>query len=286
MATRIRNGRVQVDGTNVSFVESRYTSANFVRPPKILVMHFTYGGTAASSAAWFNSPDNPGSSAQVVIERDGSIIQCVSFDRPAWHAGTSEWRDRHGNHIVGLNRSSFGIELANWGFLKRAGSGWQSYTGRPIADPFMGVHRNGNPDGSTQPIGWEDYPEAQIRSAVALARAAVDAYGIDEIVGHDDIAPTRKWDPGPAFDMARFRELVFGDAGNADDSTATGELTVNVAEGLNLRAGPGTQFAVMVLLANGTRLRPLERQGRWISVSVLQNGQPVNTGWVHEAYVA
>lgn len=213
----IAGGRLLADGRAVEMIPSPYVSGRFAAAPTILVMHFTYGASASSSAEWFRSSENKGSSAHVVIERDGATLQCVPFDVVAWHAGTSSWKGK-----TALNRSAVGIEMANWGYLERKGAGWASYTGVPIADPVIAVHRNGNPDGSRSPIGWEPYPEAQFAAAVAIARALVAAYGITEIVGHDDIAPDRKWDPGPAFDMERFRREVFGAAPVAAPAEPTG----------------------------------------------------------------
>ncbi len=121
-------------------------------------MHYTSGGTALSSANWFRSPANPGSSAHLVIDRDGSVIQCVDLTRIAWHAGASAWKKRSN-----LNRFAIGIELANWGALQRKGQGWASYTGVRIADPVLARHRNGNPDGSSGLIGWEGFPPRRSR---------------------------------------------------------------------------------------------------------------------------
>jgi N-acetylmuramoyl-L-alanine amidase len=129
----------------------------------------------------------------------------------------------------------------------------------------------------------EQYPEVQLETAVAIARAFVGEYGVDEIVGHDDIAPDRKWDPGPAFDMMRFRALVFG--GRADDGDI--RMKVIAPDGLNLRTGPGTQFATTQLLPLGTVVEPIQRDGVWLSVSVIgPSGQPTATGWVHGKYLA
>lgn len=203
----VAGGRLLADGRAVEMIPSRFTSGNFHSTPRVLVMHFTSGASARSSAEWFRSPDNKGSSAHLVIDRDGSTLQCVSFAEIAWHAGRSTWRGRSD-----LNRSSFGLELANWGDLERRGAEWVAGNGKPIANPVLAAHKNGNPDGSRHPIGWEPYPTAQFAAAAAIARALVAAYGITEIVGHDDIAPDRKKDPGPAFDMERFRREVFGAA--------------------------------------------------------------------------
>lgn len=203
----VSGGRLLADGSRVESIPSPNVGGRFGASPRILVMHFTSGASARSSAEWFRSSENRNSSAHLVIDRDGSVIQCVPFDTVAWHAGRSQWKD-----IVGLNGHSLGIEMANWGDLERHGSDWVAGNGKPIANPLLAAHKNGNPDGSHYPIGWEPYPTAQFAAAVAIARALVAAYGITEIVGHDDIAPARKKDPGPAWDMDRFRREVFGAA--------------------------------------------------------------------------
>jgi N-acetylmuramoyl-L-alanine amidase len=278
MAFTINANQLRQDGKPVLSLPSPYIGGALPSPTRCLVMHFTYGASALSSAKWFQSQDNPGSSAHLVIDRDGSVIQCVRFDKVAWHAGKSTWRG-----ISGLNQHAIGIELANWGPLHQAGSEWKSHTGVTVAHPHMARHKNGNPHGEKGPIGWEPYPPVQFETAVEVARLLVKSHGVEEIVGHDDISPDRKCDPGPAFDMARFRSLVFG--GRADDGGTS--LRVDVAEGLNLRTGPGTTFPVARLLPAGTLVEPIERDGRWLGVSVLNaQGQPSQTGWVHEHYLS
>lgn len=278
MAVTIRNHRLIRDGRAVDLLLSPNTGGAFAETPRILVVHFTSGGSGRSSAEWFRAPENRSSSAHAVIDRDGSLVQCVPFDTVAWHAGRSQWKG-----IVGLNGHAIGIELANWGDLTRRGSAWVAGNGTPIADPVLAVHKNGNPDGSRGPIGWEPFPEAQMWALVEVARALVATYGIAEIVGHDDIAPTRKSDPGPAFAMERFRAAVLG---GGRDENGDPALRVTAADGLNLRSGPGTGFTALELLAAGTAVRPMERDGRWLSVTVLDGeGRERRTGWVHSAFV-
>ena len=60
-----------------------------------------------------------------------------------------------------------------------------------------------------RPTGWHAFTEAQL-SAAAAARVLHDRYGFIDILGHDDIAPGRKVDPGPAFPMASFTTQVMG----------------------------------------------------------------------------
>ena len=152
----------------------------------------------------------------------------------------------------------------------------------PLSPACALPHRNGNPDGSTRPIGWEPYSSEQFDSATGVVRALVESLGINEIVGHDDIAPTRKWDPGPAFDMQRFRTACLGGREDNGDNV----VAVRAKGGLNLRSGPGIEFPSLEVLKDGTALRPSGADGRWIEVSVLgANGTPRATGWVHSAYV-
>jgi len=273
----ISNGALSRDQSAVEQITSPYVGGKFAKTPKIIVMHFTAGGSARSSAEWFRSKENVGSSAHVVIDRDGSVIQCVPFTKVGWHAGKSRW-----GNLIGLNQHSIGIELANCGNLKSAGDGWSTSTGRRIDQPFIGNHRNGNPQGQRGPIGWEPYSKEQIDTAAAISRALIGAYGINEIVGHDDIARNRKWDPGPAFDMAKFRTACFGGRGDDGDNL----LRVAPADGLNLRSGPGVHFPSLQLLPAGARLEPIAAEGRWIEVNVRGAGRAASaTGWVHSAFV-
>jgi AmpD protein len=107
-------------------------------------------------------------SAHAFIRRDGEIVQYVPFGERAWHAGRSEYRGR-----TACNDFSIGIELE----------------------------------------GTDDLPyeAAQYESLVALIRALLATYPTlsrEHIVGHSDVAPGRKTDPGAAFDWERLRAAI------------------------------------------------------------------------------
>ena len=107
-------------------------------------------------------------SAHAVIRRDGSVTQYVPFGMRAWHAGQSQYHGR-----AACNDFSVGIEL----------------------------------EGTDE----VPYTDAQYASLAALVRALLATYptlAAERIAGHSDIAPGRKTDPGPAFDWARFRQLL------------------------------------------------------------------------------
>lgn len=106
-------------------------------------------------------------SAHAVIRRDGAITQYVAFGMRAWHAGQSQYQGRSG-----CNDFSIGIEL----------------------------------EGTDQ----TPYMDAQYESLAVLVRALLAAYptlAAERIVGHSDVAPGRKTDPGPAFDWQRWRKI-------------------------------------------------------------------------------
>lgn len=157
---------------------------------RCLVIHFTAGATAKSS---IESMRNNGLSCHLVIDRDGTIYQCRPFNRQCAHAGKSRWVDpKTGKKYTNANGFSIGIELANAGndsgALKwaRKQTGFSSKKAR---------HRNGGPL-----VEWENFPQAQATACLEAAEAIVKRYNLDDVTGHDCIAPERKDDPGPAFD--------------------------------------------------------------------------------------
>jgi N-acetylmuramoyl-L-alanine amidase len=242
--------------------------------PEYLVYHFTGGETAASSIAWLRNPTAQ-ASAHLVIARDGAITQLVPFDRVAWHAGKSSWRDR-----TGLNAWSLGIELDNAGALTRRGNQWVAWFGTviPTTQVLEAVHRN-----ETALRGWHRYTTAQLELSVEVGAVLMRTYGLKEAVGHDDIAPGRKIDPGPAFPMVSVQARLMG---RAD----TGTDTVTTTATVNLRVGPGTAnpTAAGSPLPKGTAVQVLQSDGLWRFVDVLQevNGVSDAQGWVHGKFLA
>lgn len=269
---KIKKHRLQQDdGTPITFIRSPNQGGPIT--PEYLVIHFTKGADAASSISWLTNPD-ANASAHLVIGRDGSVTQLVAFNHKAWHAGTSYLAGRSG-----LNRYSIGIELDNHGDLIGSAANWQTAWGKMVADndvvelPHVFDNRM---------RGWHTYPEIQLLAATKIAGLLVEEYELKDIVGHDDIAPGRKFDPGPAFPMQSFRSAVFGRAGDQQDIFET-------ITNLNIRIGPGTQYDKLPVspLPKGTQLEILSNQGLWREVDVLDtiNGEMDIVGWVHSRYI-
>lgn len=165
---------------------------------RCLVIHFTSGATAKSSIEFWKSPEARGASAHIVIDRDGKIFQCRPFNRTCGHAGKSRWVDPNtGKLYSGLNSCSIGIELANAG----SSDGALSWVKRNGLATKKSAHRNGGPS-----VEWEEFPQPLLDSCLSLALALVHRYKLDDITGHDCIAPERKDDPGPLFPMQWLRE--------------------------------------------------------------------------------
>lgn len=241
--------------------------------PEYLVIHYTAGRNLEESVDWLGRKVSK-ASAHVVIGRDGTIVQQVSFDRVAWHAGASAWEGR-----VGLNRWSIGIELDNAGRLTRHGSRWRAWFGGTY-DPdsvLEATHKH-----ESEPAGWHVYTPEQLDAALKLATTLVEKYGLRDIIGHDDISPGRKSDPGPAFPMSSFRARIFGR--REEESLIHRSMAV-----LNIRTGPGTQHTRLEdgPLPVGTRVEVIGQQGSWRLVDVLDtvNGVSDVQGWVHHRFL-
>lgn len=267
------------DGSAVAYAWTKNKSGKLENDvPRFVVIHFTVSGTARGTVSWLKNPDAK-ASAHVVVGHDGALTQMVRFNERAWHAGHSSWKG-----LTGLNKYAIGIEIVNWGPLLGDWGRWRSSIGNhTVQDDRVMIAAHRNSQGN--PRGWEIFDEAQIDAAAGVVRALVDAYGIErvDVIGHDDIAPDRKEDPGPAWDMQRFRGRVFG---RQEDSPAIARFEVTAQSGLNMRAGPGIDHGVIKLLERGVNVSVVEKNALWWMVAELSGDQEGDTGWVHSRWLA
>lgn len=138
-------------------------------PINMLVMHYTGMESGQAAIDWLANPES-GVSAHYVAEEDGNIIQMVREENRAHHAGLSHWRG-----ITDVNSASIGIEIIN------PGHEW----------------------------GYRPFPAPQMDAVCRLAAEIVQTFSIKprNVVGHSDIAPARKEDPGELFDWERLAKL-------------------------------------------------------------------------------
>lgn len=154
----------------------------------LIVIHYTAGGSVESAVSTFTDPAKQ-VSAHFIIGRNGAVTQLVPLDTVAWHAGASSWRGS-----TNVNNRSIGIELVNWGLLTHENGIWCSWSKTKV------------PDSQVKVVGgyhWQTYTESQIKACIDVVRYIQKVYPNCEIVGHSQISPGRKQDPGPAFPMER-----------------------------------------------------------------------------------
>jgi N-acetylmuramoyl-L-alanine amidase len=185
------------DGTPFTLVPSPNRRGAIVAYD-LLVIHCTEGQSVKAAVATLTKPK--GASAHLVIGRDGEIVQLVPFDTAAKHTGQSSWKE-----LTGLDYHSIGFELDNPGKLKPALGKWLAWFRKPYPPDSMikAIHKF-----DTKRYGWHKYTQIQLQTTAEAAAALVAHYSIKEIVGHEDISPRLKWDPGPAFPMESFRANV------------------------------------------------------------------------------
>ena len=138
-------------------------------PVSIIVLHYTGMKDGPAAIARLRDPEAK-VSAHYVVAEDGTIIRMVAEDKRAWHAGRSHWRT-----IEDVNSASIGIEIVNPG----------------------------------HEFGYRPFPEEQIDALVPLVADIKARYGIGrgDVVGHSDIAPARKRDPGELFPWHRLARV-------------------------------------------------------------------------------
>jgi N-acetylmuramoyl-L-alanine amidase len=141
-------------------------------PPDMIVLHYTGMRTGAEALERLRDPEAK-VSAHYLVEEDGRIFTLVAEERRAWHAGVSFWKGERD-----INGCSIGIEIVNPG----------------------------------HEFGYRAFPDAQIEAVIALVGDIRTRWTIDDarIVGHADVAPGRKEDPGELFPWKRLAQAGHG----------------------------------------------------------------------------
>lgn len=198
--------RLHLNGKAVRYEPPRIPVGAPMTVRRLLIMHFTAGWGLESTIYWWRQSAAKGTNAHIIIDRDGTVAQCRPFNQTAGHAGASSWRDRNtGITHRNLNSCSLGIELCNAGAITQSNYPLvmeKEFAGKPI--PFMeSAHKNGG-----KVMKWEIFPQKQLDVALEVAATLVKRYNLDDVLGHDDVAPNRKTDPGPAFPLTTFRSQL------------------------------------------------------------------------------
>src|SRR3546814_5130719 len=135
----------------------------------MLVLHYTGMVDAASAIERLRDPE-AGVSSHYLVAEDGQVLRLVDEDKRAWHAGRSHW-----GGVTDVNSASIGIEIVNPG----------------------------------HEFGYQPVPEEQMDALVPLVADIVRRHAIPRanVVGHSDIAPDRKQEPGELFEWYRLAKV-------------------------------------------------------------------------------
>lgn len=183
--------------TNFSERKDRKTKA--IANPQFIILHYTAGCSTKSAWKRFLEYLNP-VSAHYIIAPDGTITQTVEDNMQAWHAGKSQWGKQWQ-----INAYSIGIEIVNPGYTEEKIDPCQNQD-NAAWDAQTSIRVNGSP------FSWYPFTTKQISSAIELCKLLIEKYNIParHILGHSDIAPGRKLDPGPLFPWKALAEHGIG----------------------------------------------------------------------------
>lgn len=145
--------------------------------PDMLILHYTGMESVEGAMRWLCDSQSEVSAHYLVFD-DGRIVQMVAEANRAWHAGKSYWAGEQD-----INSRSIGIEVANAGYLH-----------------------------CDEASDLPEFPDAQMAALEALCRDIVvrNAIPAGRVLGHSDVAPGRKHDPGEKFDWKRLAEAGIG----------------------------------------------------------------------------
>jgi len=229
--------------------------------PDTIVIHYTAGSSLQSSADWLCNHDAQ-ASAHIIVGKKGKIIQLAAFDTITWHAGISQWNERKN-----LNKFSIGIEIDNAGLLEKRADGYYTHFGEKVKESNVVIAKH---KFDQEEKAWEAFTQEQIKVVEKICFILKEQYNIIEIVGHDDIAPERKRDPGPAWPLRKLKEtILYGRKDDNSDQITNLSKGIVTADYLNIRSKPSAQSSkVTDPIPKGTKLKILETKGDWSYVKV------------------
>ena len=206
------------------------------RPISLLLLHYTGMESAEAAIAKLCAPSSK-VSAHYLVKESGEIVALVPEERRAWHAGESFWKGEKD-----INSASIGIEIANGG----------------------------------HDFGLPDFEEPQMLALFDLCRDLCARHKIlpQHVLGHSDVAPRRKQDPGEKFPWARFAEggvglwvsphppspPLWGEGHEGAEVQALQSKLINLGYGL-VASGVHDEDTSLILLAFQRHFRPQRIDG-------------------------
>lgn len=256
------------DGKRVRYEKTQNIGG--IIDPKFIILHYTANNSLESTITWFKNQVSKVSS-QIIIGKDGEIVQMAPLNVKTWHAGKSSWKG-----ILGLNSHSIGIEIVNPGPLKKINDdAYSTWYGETIKSDNVIYEKHK----ITGKYGyWLKINEKQINALNEVVTAIKEKYNISEVLGHDDISPFRKTDVGPTIPINWFHAV------NGNDDVDEVYVVYNTnGEGLNARHFPDINSKMFSFspLVDGTEVIKLEENGSWWKIKTLDD----KIAWVHSSFL-
>lgn len=157
--------------------------------PSVLLLHYTGMETMEAAKDRLSDPESK-VSAHYLIDVDGRVFDLVPEDKRAWHAGVAYW-----DKETDINSVSIGIEIVNPG----------------------------------HEFGYRAFPQEQMQAVLTLCRDILTRHEIVHVLGHSDVAPERKQDPGELFDWKWLSERGIGlwPISNAEEQEKADHIACN-----------------------------------------------------------
>ncbi|MEM6812452.1 MAG: N-acetylmuramoyl-L-alanine amidase [Pseudomonadota bacterium] len=158
---------------------------------KYIILHYT--GMQSAEDAFARLCDQSSEvSAHYTVDEEGKIYQHVNEEHRAWHAGKSAWQNDHS-----LNKNSIGIEIVNPG----------------------------------HEFGYVPFPKEQINAVIDLCKKIQIDHDIEYVLGHSDVAPERKLDPGELFPWQTLAQNGIGEwpSISSEDMVKCGSMDIYTA---------------------------------------------------------
>lgn len=202
-----------VDEKYRDLAADRYFSGNkphYVKPVEAVIYHYTVSKSDTGTRKVLTDDDDRFVSVHFCVERDGDVWQMVPLDERAAHAGgkTSKLWDGKGN----VNGRTWGIEIVNLGPILQKDGKLVDVYGRAFDGAGVSAQHK-HPKWKDWTM-WEAYNPQQVDALVELTKKLVGLHPIlgaepeKRLIGHDDVDPTRKCDPGPHFPWTIIRQAA------------------------------------------------------------------------------
>lgn len=276
MTYEIKNNRLYKDNLPVKHYDTKNKSGKI--NPKYIVIHYTAGSNFDGDVRVLSGQTGRKVSVHLVLSPKGEFVQIGDFNDRMWHCDPAHW-----DGLTGMNGHTIGIEVTCPGWVEDMGNGIygrSDISGRYTRNQLVyAAHPNG---GGKK--WWVLFTKEQCDALKEVVPVLFNSYDIKEVVGHDQIAPERKIDPGPCLPK-QVMDSLNGDRYDGDEIFNKEKYVVfNIDKNdtLNVRSEPNTDLSkILNKLKLGTVVLRKKTDGKWALIETSEG----LTGYVMSKYI-